>query len=517
MKTLVSLAIIGTSQAPNRHIATETEIDTLVEQLPAENIERKLLLAAGAASLYQEAGHTATAAPELPPIAEEEELPLISERAAILIEPILWTRNSELLPEVLHILRSRGLRLPYTLLQSALENGVQRANAREDLIAILGKRGIWLSRFNANWSWVAKTLEETERAASLDVLTAHWQEGSLNERRKALETLRRQQPALAREWLADTWKQERADTRGKLLVTLTEGLSLDDEAFLEAALDDRNQEVQAIAARILGMLSGSAFLQRMQARADALLSYSRETRKLTVQLPTEIDPAWKRDIHALHSTRQIPDWQELLPQLLAYVPPAHWSERFSTWTQRLLQATLEADPWSEAILTGWIKASIHFKDTEWASELWDCVSTHFTPLTEQGDTMTMLFSLMQQQAAEQKIVPHISFSDRSWLHQLDKLHTPWSVPFSQLCLQKTRGYIAGLTDNPTDTETCGSLLDKMAIHLHPDTLPAALETWDVPQFKPAWQYRSLQQRCYKFSNLITTRNNILEELPYDNI
>ena len=50
--------------------------------------------------------------------------------------------------------------------------------------------------------------------------------------------------------------------RASLLAVLAPGLSLDDEEFLETALDDRAGEVREVARQLLSRLPGSAFRRR---------------------------------------------------------------------------------------------------------------------------------------------------------------------------------------------------------------------------------------------------------------
>ena len=48
MNRLVTTAIVGTGQIGNNELVTDTPIDALAIQLPADNPERSLLLTAGA-------------------------------------------------------------------------------------------------------------------------------------------------------------------------------------------------------------------------------------------------------------------------------------------------------------------------------------------------------------------------------------------------------------------------------------------------------------------------------------
>src|SRR5437762_1943286 len=75
-----------------------------------------------------------------------------------------------------------------------------------------------------------------------------WETSPRAARELLLQQLRSTDPARAREQLAQTWETEGADERAAFLATFRTGLSLDDEPFLESALDDRSKVVRRTAA-----------------------------------------------------------------------------------------------------------------------------------------------------------------------------------------------------------------------------------------------------------------------------
>ena len=75
-------------------------------------------------------------------------------------------------------------------------------------------------------------------------------------------------------------------------------MSLDDETFLEAALDDRRKEVRGAAADLLARLPESALRRRALERALPLLKFkSNKLRRKTIEvtLPEACDKAMQRD------------------------------------------------------------------------------------------------------------------------------------------------------------------------------------------------------------------------------
>src|SRR5262249_7482507 len=153
-------------------------------------------------------------------------------------------------------------RAPEELLPSLFELGRMRGELRETILPVLGARGRWLAAQNPGWEYAAGKSDETV-----------WETGSREQRLAFLAGLRKRGAAQARELLASTWAQESPKDRADFLAALENGLSLDDEAFLESALDDRRKEVRRAAADLLARLPESGLCQRMFERARPLLTF----------------------------------------------------------------------------------------------------------------------------------------------------------------------------------------------------------------------------------------------------
>src|SRR5437660_1840340 len=285
MNTLVASAIVGTGQTGNNELVTDTPIDALAIQLPADNPERSLLLTAGALAVYRQAGYCAEPSPAIPQSAPAEVLASCSVKAALLLTNLLQGTHSGILPEALELLQKGHLRLPHDSLAQALAYGTRNKQVRAALVPVIGERGRWLSQFNQEWKWVNQLLLETEKSLPANAETI-WQEGTLEQRCMVLRNIREIEPARARDWLAETWKQEKAEIRAAFITTFEVNLSLEDEPFLEKALDDRSTNVQSIAISLLARIPGSALAQRMQLRADDILTYTKG--KIIITTPQAI-------------------------------------------------------------------------------------------------------------------------------------------------------------------------------------------------------------------------------------
>jgi hypothetical protein len=155
MDNLINIAIIGTGQAAATPFTTDLPTDALLEPLSAENRERLLLLAAGSASIYRRAAYIPALFPEPLPTAEPEDQPYCSPRIEQYLENLLKeTPPGEVLLETLQLMRQAQLLLPARLLPLALDIKKSHAIHRAHIYPLLGKRGLWLSQFQAEWAWV---------------------------------------------------------------------------------------------------------------------------------------------------------------------------------------------------------------------------------------------------------------------------------------------------------------------------------------------------------------------------
>ncbi|HEV2659746.1 MAG TPA: DUF5691 domain-containing protein, partial [Ktedonobacteraceae bacterium] len=446
MDSLVTTAIIGTGQAGNTETLTNTPVDTLAAQLDATETERRLLLTAGALAVYQQAGSIPATASAAPQPATKESLAVCSEKAAHLVQELLQGQQRELLSEALQRLKQANLRLPYALLPSALGYGTQSVEIRSALAPVLGERGHWLSQFEKKWSWLAQFLPQS---AELDDAEALWQEGTSGVRRQVLQRVRASDAALGRQWLIDTWKQEKAETRALLLEALKVGLSSDDEPFLEQALDDRSESVRGIGALLLTSLPTSAFMQRILSRADAILTYN--DGKFSIVLPLQYDESWQRDgIKA--QTQQEYREEQLATQVLTRVPPAHWEERFAATPSELIEATTRTQDLEVDLIAVWSHATMLFGGPHWYEPLWAWLCRHSDTSTLHYEQLTAIYKALAaqlpQRVAEEYVQQQFAEGEH-WHAALVTLSRPWSATFADACLEKLKAHCLALDDHTT--------------------------------------------------------------------
>ncbi|GHO96227.1 hypothetical protein KSF_062750 [Reticulibacter mediterranei] len=518
MDIIVTTAIVGTGQAGNQGITTSTPVDALAAQLSCEP-ERQLLLAAGAWAMYRRAGRVAGAAPEAPPPAESETLADCSRRVKQIIDDTLLQNEDDLLLEALARMRNAGLRLPYDFLPQVLQRGAEKKALRAALVPVLGTRGHWLSQFNPAWSWVAQYLAETTQALPTDAETI-WQEGTQGQRAEILQRLRQSDPAKARTWLVEVWKLEKAEARNDFLATMETQLSMEDEPFLEQALDDRSSNVRATAASFLARLPESALTRRMRARANAILSYTNN--ELVVTLPEEIDQAWERDGIISNSDNIQGKRTTWMTKVLAQVPPQHWEEQFGLTPQQLLDAAVQTH-WVLELIESWSYATLLHRSAHWIAPLvdwWDG-SQPDSQLTLAGieakakssfarQHKASLLALLPQREAEQKVL-QLRESGEEWMPAAVALPKPWSEEFGHTCLQIMRDYLHSLNKDSDYGYEWVNFLKGMEMALPPACFAAALQSWEIPDVKQ-WIVSYWKRELTAFEAYIRLKKRILEEI-----
>lgn len=340
--------------------------------LPADSEARSraLLDAVSVLSLYRKAAQAPQRITPLPEPCPPDELPAASDAAAYHLRQILDAKDAALLREWLASAAACGKRCPEVLLPKLLDTATQSRKAGPHLAAVLGRRGAWLAGQHKPWHALC--------SGTQDDPLRDWEEGSPEKRRQALQRLRTTEPDAARERLAAVMGSEAAGVRAALLAALREGLSERDEAFLESCLADKSQEVRQNAAELLSLLPDAAFKRRVQARAQAWLQFKPKTGllshlggkkgELEATLPEAWDAAWARDglIEKAPRGKGVKAWW--LEQTLALIPPRFWTQQWKLSAAECL-ALLEKHEWRDALLGGWVQATLTQRDAEWAEAL----------------------------------------------------------------------------------------------------------------------------------------------------
>ena len=365
-QNLTSSALLGTErQKPNL-----AEVD-FFKNIDSSNPEKALLEAAALTSSYKQAGRIleTTLEPKLDVAEPEILLEASSVQKSLMIECL---GSIDYLPECLRLTAQAGIRFPFDLLNTLLHAN-RDSTLHEQVLPVLGARGIWLAKHLEHGAWVG--------GSSLDENV--WELGTPAQRRDYLASLRESNPPLALEKLMAVWAQEPAKVRSELIDTLEIKLSMQDEDFLENALDDKGKDVRERAAKLLTKLPESRLMERMKTRVTPLLSFTPEGKagmlglkkgtpaKLEVTLPETCDKAMQRDgIEA-----KAPSWKKIgekaywLQQMLSITPLAHWEKILNATPQELVTATNKHE-YQKLMLEAWRDSLRKYRyNLKWADAL----------------------------------------------------------------------------------------------------------------------------------------------------
>jgi Family of unknown function (DUF5691) len=353
---LVTTALVGTERQPVKLTSLDNQLGEVLSKLDKNDKEGSLLSAAGAIALYQKAGKLALADDTLPESSEPEELPVCSLRAGQHLAQILNGERANLLSEWLSVATDAKKLAPPRYLPELLTLGQKQRNLRTAILPVLGKRGLWLAAQNPDWNYIFS--DSTEKAGVKDNLFL---------RRLLFARQREKDPNEALEQLKATWKKESADEKASLLQVLEIGLNINDEPFLEAALDDRRKQVRNIAAKLLVKLPESRLVQRMIARAYPLLQLSGD--RVQVTLPQKCSQDMTRDgIDESVYNAALGERAGWLLQMVSCVTPSVWCDTWGKTPKQILQA-IDGSEWEKLLLEGWAIASITSQDKAWAEAL----------------------------------------------------------------------------------------------------------------------------------------------------
>lgn len=354
--------LAGTSRAPFAPGAGAAA--ELAPMLAGIAPEAALWHTLAAADLWQRAGRKPTSAAPIEACAPEPTCPRAAEQVLHLI---LRDIHPELLDTWLALAAQMGFVLPHACLAALIDKSVNHYALRPLLRPVLGKRGLWLAAQNPVWSpFYCNAAAPDEASAS------HWELGNLQQRCDALKAMRARGPVAALAAVEREWPQEPAENRIALLPCLTVGLSLHDEAFLERALVDKRKEVRQGAQQLLTTLPDSALVERCKARLAPLLTLKKKTGlgaqlgampgsgapqvQLEIALPEACDKPMQRDGIGLQQYHGIGEKAGWLQDLMARVPPTHWSGGWQLTPSQVLTVLVESE-YKSALVTGLAEAA----------------------------------------------------------------------------------------------------------------------------------------------------------------
>ncbi|TDC79539.1 DUF5691 domain-containing protein [Actinomadura sp. 7K507] len=352
----------------------------------------RLLDQAALLAVRRRAGRVPSDAAPVPvALAPVEDVPVVPGAAAVRLRRILSGEQIRVLPEWLDAAAARGFRVPAQLLPELLERGRGDRMLRSPVARASGRRGVWLALQNTDWAYLVGSGDDPGGGPEV------WETGTRNRRVAYLTALRGTEPERARELLGETWAGEPAPDRAAFLATFGHGLTPADEEFLEAALEDRGKDVRQIASDLLARLPGSAYGERMAARARGCLVPETRTVRgrrqtwIRVDPPRDHDEEMARDGVPFHPSGSfaprgggpVGTRAAWLREILARTPLSTWTELFQLPPMEIVCLPITAfagdsggpSPQNESeadgrdVHIGWARAALGQRDAGWARAL----------------------------------------------------------------------------------------------------------------------------------------------------
>ncbi|MEW6492491.1 MAG: DUF5691 domain-containing protein [Cyanobacteriota bacterium] len=450
---VITTALLGTerrslsltpspSDSPlSKEMGESNQLDSLLSHLNQSDLEGTLLSAAAAIALYQQAGQLPLKDNNQPLVepCPPDELPSCSIRAAQHLKLMLLKEREKLLPEWLAAVAKAGKRAPAQSLPDLLEMGRNSRNLREAILPVLGKRGRWLAAQNPDWNYVmGEDIEET------------WARGSRAARQFLLQQLRAKNPAAARERVASVWEQEKSDERLAFIETFQTGLSIEDEPFLEAALDDRRKEVRQQAAELLAQLPESRLCQRMIQRVRSAISLREKRNRLHIDfsLPEAGDEQLMRDgVDTKQPPRLLGEQSWRILQMVAATPLSFWFHIKRESPSEWIQAAKRSE-WDRTLVEGWAVAALRQKNADWAEALLAVYGSFNSYLVSQDKLIQGLIGILPPERREDFFLKlwHSSSAPFDSKHPafplLCQYRYPWNVELSRVVIEGIRRYLA---------------------------------------------------------------------------
>ncbi|MBS0378534.1 MAG: hypothetical protein JSS29_08610 [Proteobacteria bacterium] len=468
---------------------------------------------AAAALLWKLAGERTginTAPPPAPATTTADRY--VSEMATRRLARMLAEGPRELVEEWLDIAaRSGGVLAPQWV--PAVFQALAPA-ARTRYARVLGARIEWLAAQDARWAIEGCRIEWTEDA---------WTSGTQAERAALLMHVRQAEPERGRALLESTWTIDSPESRERFVGVLRIGLSAADEAFLEAALDDKRKSVRSSAADLLKGLPASAYVRRvldrlqplfvLEARGTGLISRF-SGRKLRLELPAALDKAALRDGMETKppATRKIGERAWWLMQMIEAIPPVIWTQRFDCTEAELLSA-VDATDYSDDLCHAFTAACVRHPEHRWVQGLcaeWRRRLDRPDVRAAAIDSIARLIAVVPPPDGETLLGEEVGVlrsqgAVDAAAELLVRLTLPWSSASTRIALEVLELRVGGTAPQGTLPRTT---LDLWAWRANPASAIAPLSAL-LERLPPDSPWRNALER---FRELIEFRSNMHKEL-----
>ena len=363
---IVNTALLGTDKKQISEAELPGELVEAFEQVNANTAldkEEKFLQASSIALNYRQCGVSALLKDNVTiKEAAKEDSAYCDTIALQVLKDILQEQSNSLLRWWLSHCNSKRQIVDPEVIPDLFEIAITQKQLRPLIVACCGKRGEWLSSFNADWNFYVQETNE-------DI----WQNGTTEQRKKVLQKLRETHPARAREWLQQTWPAENANNKAELLRQLETNISEEDATWLEGLLEEKGQKVKEIALALLKQIPTSSLVrnywnilkQSIALKKEKTLLGMLSKTSLQIDLKGVDDTIFKTGIERLSNLKEFTDDEFIIYQLIQFIPPQFWETHFNCSSEQII-GYFQKDKLSKKFLTAFIKSVIRYRDSQWA-------------------------------------------------------------------------------------------------------------------------------------------------------
>lgn len=493
---LIKSALLGTDRLEAK--INDQDLNEIIQFLENSDKETKLLTISGIAFKYNKAGKLPEKLENIPIVVSENETVEICNNKLIDILSSILINYRDLLPVFLENLVKIKKILPDYLLPKILEEGYKNKDLQENILQVVGKRGLWLAKQNKHWDYIFDDQKDINEI---------WNYQTSQVRINLLEKIRKNDPEKARELLKSSWSEENSQDKVKYLDILKINLSLADEEFLEFTLDDkRSKDVRRKSSELLNFIPDSKLTQRMVERFDKLLEIvevpnkkkgaeSPIKTKLIINVIDKPEPDLIRDIGGEKYELKTYEVKVnfVANNIMNKIPLKYFTDKFQKTPEEIISMVVNNSE-LYPLFAHFKSQLIKEKNAEWARAFLDYPDTQY------------LFQALNSDEREKFILKKLNenFSANGTLFYYHK--TPWSDEFSYQFMKLNLIQLKKNAEAKKNTFSLYSLIS-MA-HLFSPNINEKL----FKDFLPLIDYHSADYNHFtQFLNVLQFRHDMLKE------
>jgi Family of unknown function (DUF5691) len=417
-QNLKSTALLGTDKMPFEAKVLPESLQKVLEKVPKNDPEGYFLKAAALSYTYQKAGQSPARAtlPEISIISEETQM-VCPPQAVEVWRSVLDEEHFN--PYLFEYLTDVCIQKNWIIPQNVLTNALNKCpkNQLSKIHQIIGKRGQWLTQFNANWQ--IKGVSEVQ--------TDIWEEGKPVERKQFFAQERTDNPAEALDLFKKSWNEESAKDRKDLLGLLSINLSKNDEEFLDEKYQELStgkaadkpitlETTQLINQLRLG-IDGSTFgkeifekiISYVEKKKGLLASVGLGSGSWTLNLPKTEDDFWNGNamnkafgFDKLTVLQGFTDAEYWFGALIKHLNPNYWIRFFENDIKKMVSFFTETESVKRKGTWLFINPLSQAMDTASPSEI--ALFLAMTPSFAQQTTWIPLFKKINPEQAEMLLI-----------------------------------------------------------------------------------------------------------------